>query len=248
MTPPIELNPNLILPTRLRLLPSRTEQQAAVVALKQQPPRPKRQGRAAPGAKAAVQNTANTRRRRGHAALPSARHRDTDESPSPAHTPTSRRTRTPPTSLTDSEETDNSSSSAAILPHNLDSITRVANLPNTEYFQQPFQRLRIAPTASDISPPITQQTASQVAIPYTNQYPFQRLQLSPRPTLPSPSYAFTPLPSQISSTFWEPLHTPEHLPYMNIDTQTLQEDTTPQQLLLPQRRLSTTYYTTTCVA
>ena len=35
---------------------------------------------------------------------------------------------------------------------------------------------------------------------------------------------------------------------MNIDTQTLQEDTSPQQLLLPQRRLSTTHYTTTCVA
>ena len=126
-------------------------------------------------------------------------------------------------------------------------LARVANLPNTEYFQQPFQCLRIAPTTSDISPPITQQTASQVAIPYTNQYPFQRLQLSPRPTPPSPSYAFTPLPSRISSTFWEPLHTPEHLPYMNIDTQTLQEDTTPQQLPLPQRRLSTTHYTTTCI-
>ena len=89
---------------------------------------------------------------------------------------------------------------------------------------------------------------SQVAIPYTNQYPFQRLQPLLRPTPPSPSYAFTPLPSQISSTFWEPLHTPEHLPYMNIDTQALQEDTSPQQLLLPQRRLSTTQYTTTCVA
>ena len=35
---------------------------------------------------------------------------------------------------------------------------------------------------------------------------------------------------------------------MNIDTQTLQEDTTPQQLPLLQRRLSTTHYTTTCVA
>ena len=35
---------------------------------------------------------------------------------------------------------------------------------------------------------------------------------------------------------------------MNIDTQTLQEDTSPQQLLRPQRRLSTTHYTTTCVA
>ena len=218
MTPPIELDPNLILPTRLRPLPSRIEQQAAVAALKQQPPRPKRQGQAAPRAKAAVPNTTNTQRRRGRAALPSTRHRDTDESPSLAHTLTSRRTRTPPTSLTDSEETDNSSSSTTILPHNLDSIARVANLPNTEYFQQPFQRLRIAPTASDISPPITQQTASQVAIPYTNQYLFQRLQLSPRPTPPSPSYTFTPLPSQISSTFWEPLHTPEHLPYMNIDT------------------------------
>ena len=42
MTPPIELDPNLILPTRLRPLPSRIEQQAAVAALKQQPPRPKR--------------------------------------------------------------------------------------------------------------------------------------------------------------------------------------------------------------
>ena len=159
-----------------------------------------------------------------------------------------RQRRATPQSLTDSEETDNSSSSAPILLHNCDSVARVANLPNTEYFQQPFQRLRIAPIASDISPPITQQTASQVAIPYTNQYPFQWLQLSPRPTPPSPSYAFTPLPSQISPTFREPLHTPEHLPYMNIDTQTLQEDTTPQQLLLPQRRLSTTHYTTTCVA
>ena len=114
MTPPIELDPNLILPTRLRPLPSRIEQQAAVAALKQQPPRPKRQGKAAPRAKTGVPNTTNTRRRRGRAALPSARHRDTDESPSPAHTPTSRRTRTPPTSLTDSEETDNSSSSATI--------------------------------------------------------------------------------------------------------------------------------------
>ena len=35
---------------------------------------------------------------------------------------------------------------------------------------------------------------------------------------------------------------------MNIDAQTLQEDTTPQQLPLLQRRLSTTHYTTTCVA
>ena len=212
MTPPIELNPNLILPTRLRPLPSRVEQQAAVAALKQQPPRPKRQGEAAPRAKTAVPSTTNTRRRRGRAVLPSARHRDTDESPSPAHIPTSRRTRTPPTSLTDSEETDNSSSSATIPLHNRDSVAQVANLPNTEYFQQPFQRLRMAPTASDISPPITQQSASQAAIPYTNQYPFQQLQLSPRPTSPSPSYAFTPLPSQISSTFWEPLHTPGHLP------------------------------------
>ena len=44
------------------------------------------------------------------------------------------------------------------------------------------------------------------------------------------------------------MHTPEYLPYMNIDTQTLQEDTTPQQLSLLQRRLSTTHYTTTCIA
>ena len=121
--------------------------------------------------KTGVPNTTNTRRRQGQAALPSARHRDTDESPSPAHTPTSRRTRTPPTSLTDSEENDNSSSSATIPPHNLDSSTRVASLPNTEYFQQFFQRLRIAPTTSDISPPITQQTTSQVAIPYTGPIP-----------------------------------------------------------------------------
>ena len=35
---------------------------------------------------------------------------------------------------------------------------------------------------------------------------------------------------------------------MNIDPPTLQEDRTPQQLPLPQRRLSTTHYTTTCVA
>ena len=193
-------------------------------------------------------NTINTRRRRGRAALPSARHRDTDESPSPAHTPTSRRTRTPPTSLTDSEETNNSSSSATVSPHNLDSDTRVASLPNTELFQQPFQRLRIAPITSDISPPISQQRASQIAIPYTNQYPFQRLQLSPRQTPPSSSYTFTSLPSQISSTLWEPSHTPEHLPYMNIDPPIPQEDRTSQPLLPPQRRLSTTHYTTTCVA
>ena len=63
MTPPIELDPNLILPTWLRPLPSRIEQQAAVAALKQQPPRPKRQGRTAPRAKAAAHNTTNTRRR-----------------------------------------------------------------------------------------------------------------------------------------------------------------------------------------
>ena len=113
-------------------------------------------------------NTTTTRRRRGRAALPSTRHRDTDESSSPAHTPTSRRTRTPPTSLTDSEETDNSSSSTTIPPHNLDSSTRVASLPNTEYFQQPFQRLRIAPTTSDISPPIT--STSNIA----SSYPIQQ--------------------------------------------------------------------------
>ena len=35
---------------------------------------------------------------------------------------------------------------------------------------------------------------------------------------------------------------------MNIDAQTLHEDTPPQQSLLPQRRLSTTHYTTTCIA
>ena len=173
MTPPIELDPNLILPTRLRPLPSRIEQQAAVAALKQQPPRPKRQGRTAPRAKAAAHNTTNTRRRRSRAALPSARHRATDESPSPVHTPTSRQIRTPPTSPTDSEETDHSSSSATIFPYNLDSVTRIATLPNTAYFQQPFQRLQISPTSSDISPQTTEQTASQVAIPYTHQYPSQ---------------------------------------------------------------------------
>ena len=138
MTPPIELDPNLILPTRLQPLPSRVEQQAAVAALKQQPPRPKRQGKAAPRAKTAVPSTTNTRRRQCRAALPSTRHCGTDESPSPAHTLTSRRIRIPPTSLTDSEETDNSSSSATIPLHNRDSVARVANLPNTEYFQQPF--------------------------------------------------------------------------------------------------------------
>ena len=173
MTPPIELDPNLILPTQLQSLPSRIEQQAVVAALKQQPPRPKRQGRTAPRAKAAAHSSSNTRRRRGQVVLPSARQRATDESPSLAHILTSRQTRTPPTSPTDSEETDNSSSSATIFPHNLDSVTRIATLPNTAYFQQPFQCLRIPPTPSDISPQTTQQTASQVPIPYTNQYPFQ---------------------------------------------------------------------------
>ena len=185
MTPPIELDPNLILPTQLRPLPSRIEQQAAVAALKQQPPRPKRQGQIAPRAKATPHSSTNTRRRRRQVVRLSTRQYAHNESPSPAHTPTSRRTRTPPTSPTDSEETDNSSSSAPSFLHNLDSVTRVATLPNTAYFQQPFQCLRIPPTSSDISPQTTQQTASQVAIPYTNQYPFQRLQPSPRPTSPS---------------------------------------------------------------
>ena len=143
MTPPIEFDPNLILSTQLRPLPSRIEQQAAVAALKQQPPRPKCQGHTAPRAKAAAHSSTNTRQRRGRVAQLSARQRVDDESPSPAHTPTLRRTRTPPTSPTDSEETDHSSSSATIFPHNLDSMTRVATLPNTAYFQQLFQRLSV---------------------------------------------------------------------------------------------------------
>ena len=63
MTPPIEIDPNLILPTRLRPLPSRTESQVALAALPKQNPRPNRQGQPIACAKATARGATNSRRR-----------------------------------------------------------------------------------------------------------------------------------------------------------------------------------------
>ena len=244
MTPPIEIDPDLILPTRLRPLPSRTDPQVALAALPKQNPRPKRQGQPIARAKATARGATNARRRRGRPPLSRTRRFSTPESSSSAPTPTSRRTRTPPTSPTDSDEAGNSSSLTAIPPNNIDSATRVATLPHTTNFQHPFQRLRLLTAQNDI----IQLTSQQAHISYSNQYPLQQPPLLSLPSPPSPSYAFTPTPSRISSTSRQPSHVPDHLPYMNIDLQANTHDTIPQPPFLPQRRLDTISHTPTCVA